>query len=145
MHLDQRAWLGVIQLGKFDFKPGPDFVMTFDMTNTGKTPALHVKTKTSLKSLEKDQSFNATYLGPEPYKGSTGVMQPQMHLQLSSLPKDVSQKQYDDVQNGPGILYGYGDITYDDIYGKPHETTFCFRYYAGQSGPSPCDVYNEAN
>jgi hypothetical protein len=43
MHLDQRAWLGIERGERFDFKSGQDFSVVFDMTNTGKTPALHVK------------------------------------------------------------------------------------------------------
>jgi hypothetical protein len=145
MHLDQRAWLGIDRINQFDFKPGQGFSIPFDMTNTGKTPALHVKTKTSLKSLEKEQTFTVTYPDPRLYKGSNGVVQPQQHLTLSTLPTDVPTMQYGDIQNGRGILYAYGDITYDDIYDKSHETTFCVMFYLGLSGPIPCDVYNEAN
>lgn len=145
MHLDQRAWVGIGRVNSFDFKVGPNFAVPFDVANTGKTPALHVKTKASLKTLEKGQGFAATYTDPQSYKPSIGVVQPQMHITLSTLPTDVSAAQYGDIQNGRGILYAYGDIKYDDIYGNPHETTFCVMYYAGLSGPSPCDVYNEAN
>src|ERR1700677_393918 len=60
MHLDQRAWLGIDTINRFDFKPGKDFAVPFDITNTGKTPALHVKPKVSLKSLKKAEGFTAT-------------------------------------------------------------------------------------
>jgi hypothetical protein len=145
MHLDQRAWLGIDRLDRFDFKPSQDFSIPFVMTNTGKTPALHVKTRASLKSLEKGQTFTATYPEPQPYKSSNGVLQPQGHFILYTLPKELSTKQYDDIQNGSGVLYSFVEIMYDDIYGKPHETTFCVMYYQGLTGPVTCDEYNEAN
>jgi hypothetical protein len=145
MHLDQRAWLGINRAERFDFKPGQDFSIPFDMANTGKTPALHVKTKASLKSVEKWQKFTPTYRDPKSDKASNSVVQPQQHLILSTLPTNVSAAQYGDIQNGRGILYAYGDITYDDIFGQPHETIFCVMYYLGLPGPIDCDVYNEAN
>lgn len=146
MRLDQRAWVGIDRIDKFDFKTRPEFSIPLDMTNTGKTPAVHVKTKTALMSLEKGQNFVATYPGPPTsYRESNSVVLPQQHMTMSTPPINVSTTQYDDIHNGRGILYAFADITYDDIYGKSHETTFCVMYYPGLTGPSPCDVYNEAN
>lgn len=146
MRLDQRAWVGIDKLDKFDFKPGPEFSIPLDMINTGKTPAVHVKTKTALKSLKKGDAFVATYTGhPTPYKESNSVVLPQQHMTMSTPLIDVSAAQYDDIKNGRGILYAYADITYNDIYGKSHETTFCVMYYPELTAPSPCDVYNDAH
>jgi hypothetical protein len=145
MRLDQRAWLGVDKVDRFDFKPSQDFSIQFGMTNTGKTPALHVKTWIALKSLENGQKFTATYPGPQPNTESNSVVQPQQHMALSTLPIELSTTQYGDIQNGRGILYAFGIIRYDDIYSRPHKTTFCLMYYVGLSGPITCDVYNEAN
>lgn len=144
--LDQRAWIGVVKLNSFEFKPGPDFAVPFDITNTGKTPALKVTTEVSLKTLEKGNRFIPTFPAyPRPPKPSSSVIQPQMHMTLSTLPVDVSAAQYGDIQNGRGILYAYGRITYADIFGKSHETTFCVMYWAGLSAPIQCDIYNSAD
>ncbi len=142
--LDQRAWVGVDKVNSFNFKVGPNFSIPFDMVNTGKTPALHVATRTSMKSLEKGDEFSPTYSDPRPIKPSIGVIQPQMHLGLSTLPTDIPTAQYGDIENGKGILYAYGDITYDDIFGDSHETTFCVMNWTGLTGPIQCDGYNSA-
>jgi hypothetical protein len=144
MRLDQRAWVGVVKVNSFDLRIGPNFSVPFDMTNSGKTPALNVMTKTSLKTIEKRESFIPTYSDPTPTKPSRGVIQPQMHMELSSLPANISPTQYEDIENGRGILYAYGDITYDDIFGLTHETTFCVMYWTGLAGPILCDTYNNA-
>lgn len=101
--------------------------------------------KASLKSVEKNREFTATYDGPVYGKDSVAVLQPQMHMELSTPSTDVSPNAYADIQNGRGILYAYGDITYDDIYGKSHETQFCVMYSAGMSAPIACETYNTAN
>jgi hypothetical protein len=115
MHLDQRAWLGIERGQRSDFKSGQDFSVVFDMTNTGKTPALHVKNRVSMKSLETGQKFSPTYGNPRSYTESNSVVQLQQRLMLSTLAVNVSAGQYDDIQNGRGILYACGDIAYDEI------------------------------
>ena len=54
-------------------------------------------------------------------------------------------------------LYAFGRITYDDVFGKPHVTTFCHAYYGLDRLPHGggyafehwqakyCDRHNEAN
>jgi hypothetical protein len=76
---------------------------------------------------------------------SLSVIQPQMHMELATLPVDVSTSQFEDIQNGRGALYAYGQINYDDIFGRSHETTFCVMYSAGNTLPVQCDTYNNAN
>lgn len=142
---DQRAWLGVVEVTNFDFKAKPGFSIPFDMMNSGKTPALNVQSEVSLKSLEKEKDFIATYDDPRPLKTSSYVVQPQMHIILYTLPTDISEKQYGDIANRRGILYGYGKITYDDIFGKEHHTTFCVMYWAGLPAPIACNTYNTAD
>jgi hypothetical protein len=144
-HLDQRAWVGADKINQFNFVAGPGFAVPFDVVNTGKTPALHLRSYTALKSLEKNTPFKPTYPEPRPPKASLTVLQPQMHMTLYTLPTDVSAKQFGDIQNGRGILYIYGRITYDDIFSKNHLTTFCVMYWAGLTGPISCDTYNDAN
>lgn len=145
MHLDQRAWLGVVKVDSFKFVPSKDFSIVFDMANNGKTPALHVTTKTMAKSVEKETSFSAEYPVKQVTVVSNSVVQPQQHMALSTLPMEVSDAAYNDLRNGRGILYAYGKITYDDIYNHAHETTFCLMYYGDLPGPITCPTYNYAN
>lgn len=145
MKLDERAWVGVIKVNQFDFKTGPGFTIPFDVTNSGKTPALNVHSEVTLKSLEKTVVFVPTYDEPHPIKPSIYVIQPQMHMTLSTLPIDVSERQFNDIANGRGILYAYGHIVYDDIFGTEHNTTFCVMYWNGLPGPIACETYNNAN
>lgn len=145
MRIDQRAWVGVVGVKSFDFKVGPGFSIPFDMTNSGKTPALNVHSEVALKSVEKEKEFVATYDEPRPLKPSFEVVQPQMHMILSTLPTDVSDLQFGDIENFRGILYGYGKITYNDIFGKEHHTTFCVMYWHGLSAPIACERYNTAD
>jgi hypothetical protein len=140
---DQRAWVGVVKLNSFNFKTGPNYFIPFDIVNSGKTPALNVRTKATLKTLEKGTQFIPTYQPPTTVP-SLSVVQPQMHMELTTLPIDISASQFANIKNGRGILYAYGDITYDDIFGKSHETTFCVMYWNGLTAPITCDTYNSA-
>ena len=144
MRNEDRAWVGVDKVNSFNWKVGPQFSVPFDVTNSGGTPALRVKMDVTLKSIPKGRKFTPTYSGPYPYKNSVTVIQPGMHVILSTLPIDVSKSAYNDIQDGRGILYAYGEITYRDIYWQRHQTNFCIMYYAGLTTPSACDAYNSA-
>jgi hypothetical protein len=142
--MDQRAWVGVVKLNSFNFRVGPNFSIPFDVVNSGKTPALNVRTKTALKSVENGNRFIPMYQEPTMVP-SLGVIQPQVHSELTTLPVDISASQFGDIKNGRGTLYAYGRIDYDDIFGRPHETTFCVKYSAGNTIPIQCDAYNAAD
>lgn len=145
MRLENRAWVGVDGLISFDFKASPNFSVPFDVTNTGKTPALDVTMRATSKSRPKGEKFTATYSAPYSETPSVSVIQPQMHTILPTLPGPVTTAQYDSVKDGPYILYVYGNITYKDIYKHAHETDFCVMYYHGLTTPVTCGYYNTAN
>jgi hypothetical protein len=43
-------------------------------------------------------------------------------------------------------LYTYGQITYDDVFDRTHETDFCFRWDPKLgAGFTRCDTFNEVN
>lgn len=146
MRLDQRAWVGVDRVDKFEPKSNQDLSVELNMINTGKTPAVHVKTKAAVIPMKKGDPFSATYPGnPTPNIESNSVLMPQQHMTMSTPPINIPAAQYDSIKNHLTILYVYADITYDDIYGKRHETTFCVMYYPELTGPTPCNVYNDAH
>ncbi len=149
--LDERPWLGIENVASFNFRAGPNFFVPFNFFNPGKTPAVHVVVKTSLKILNKDEAFTPTYPAHPCIKSSVAVVQPQMRVGIgpcSAIPVEISALEYADVEEGRSIVYAYGKITYDDIFPgadeRPHETIFCFMYWAGLPGMMQCDVYNGA-
>jgi hypothetical protein len=130
--LDQRAWVGMAPLQLVDSvlnEKQLDF--TFAYTNTGKSPAIDV-IPCSKAAIIPTQSWREAYdrafkplpiddcispVGPSPLMPSgIGVIR----LTVPNTPGDsvlIAKKQ--------ALVYVYGSIKYNDVFGKPHEITFC--------------------
>jgi hypothetical protein len=125
--LDQRAWVTTTtsQLAK-PLVIGEKPLVTVSIINSGKTPALNVITGGDADISEElsDVNFNMPIirikskfvLGP----GVTGK------TTCEGLNPVVDQTEIDDLKNGQRLrLYVRGVITYDDVFGRSHQTTFC--------------------
>lgn len=139
---DQRAWVGVS--GKPELiKFSPDaFDLKINFLNTGKTPALRIKTISSFmtewpfvpgvpkKQWEEIISKTKAEQPPNPtFPAWEHVLAPQglndYHYSEEGAQYDV-RKHYNAVKVPTEIIYFYGALTYYDIYGRgPYLTTWC--------------------
>ena len=93
------------------------------------------------------------FYDPNPKHLSRLVLQPTVSLEQiadtgnSSLV--LSPNQASDVRDGTQVVYLYGRIDYEDVFGQPHFNTFCV-YYSGLvtkhvSSMASCENYNDAD
>lgn len=150
---DQRAWVGPIDTVGPQFKDANGQPIYFAegqraslgvvIANSGKTPARRVEHRFSYRTLPNGTPFTPRY--PQPPR-QAGVIQPgarpQLVIATETAPTAQNIQTY---RSGSQILYLFGHVTYEDIYGKPHYTTFCMYLLADLSAFGDCDTYNDAN
>lgn len=149
MRLDQRAWVGVTEVGPpRPAEDDPGYVtIPITIVNTGKTPARNTFVRYNGKVSLEDHFSVPRYISP---LRSIGVIQPGMKAYDNITVKGVIAKPMPRMlrQFSTDInLYFFGEVVYDDIFGQHHSTRFCARYpYDSFSGqPNFCDTYNEAD
>jgi hypothetical protein len=136
-HLDQRAWLGlsdfeILHYGPLD--PKTPFRMQVFFRNSGKTPTLNVKiagrllvvgsvlagppqaaideVANSLKNL--DQSYVAA---PQATR--------RVIVKDEGIGRNMVTSNYQAIKDRRAFFYYYGQINYEDVYRRPHTTSFC--------------------
>jgi len=133
-HLDQRAWVGTIAV---EGQPKVREVMRFQVTikNSGKTFARKMRVSSCGYTRE-------SALGPPPFEiDETGApyLQPDASSVLM-MPEQTTTTEYvlnnaavvsdtflDDLKNGAKVVWLHGRIMYEDIFGCPHWTKFCYK------------------
>jgi hypothetical protein len=157
IQLDQRAWIGPIQVvdPKFAVDGKPSYVTAGQKTmfgvyiiNSGKSPGLKVKIKDRLKAVDTGEVFVADYPpAASSIIDSVSVLQPGMRMEFDSLPSEIAllPEHIKKIREGSGRLYFYGQITYEDIFKVSHATHFCFMLSPDLERLEACSTYNDAN
>jgi len=155
--LDQRSWIGPVDVvgPKFIVDKKPSYVqagqkMTLGVfiSNSGRSPGLKVTIKDRLKATEAGEDFVPDY---PPAKSnivsSVSVVQPGMRMQLDSLPSEIQifPQHIKKITEGTGLIYFYGEITYEDIFKSPHTTHFCLILAPDLQHLNTCRSYNDAD
>jgi hypothetical protein len=144
--LDQRAWVAPVEFPDPQIVPDTQVVLKAVVTNTGRTPALSVRTMTTTDTLPPGKPFKPIFEDQPDQSKSLSVIMPNMRVVVSKTSAiEVTQAHIDILKSGGLRLFFYGKIDYDDIFGKPHTTTFCFLLKPSLKGAISCDTYNEAN
>jgi hypothetical protein len=156
-HLDQRAWVGPIEVLPGDFTIGNKKVLLVPdipgakfgvlIANSGKTPALHTTYAINRKYLASKERFIPTYEGADNQAQSVSVIQPNMRMVLTTLPmnRGLTNEEIRQLGSGEEILYVFGHIEYTDVFKQLHTTTFCFSATWDLAGMVTCNEYNDAN
>jgi hypothetical protein len=154
-HLEQRAWVGPMRVsspkyeheGKNVFvKKGLPLRCGVHIANSGKTPALKLRTRLSVSAINSDAEFHPEYVIDSSDKDSITVLQPGMTLTLNfSSSLEIFSTNIDDFKEERRILYMYGVIDYEDIFGNPHSTKFCMYLAPDLMTFKGADTYNEAD
>jgi hypothetical protein len=149
---DQRAWVGQTDIlppvftdgGKaVYFKDGERTRFTVFIVNSGKSPAKNVAQSTSYRTLGSKIKFSPRYPGES---DNRGVIQPGLRLALNPPETNRATRQMiETYASGENVLYLYGRITYDDIFDRPHQTTFCVYLLRDLANFTDCTTYNDAN
>ena len=120
--LDQRAWVGTIDASQFTFTLGQNVVVVVPVKNSGKTPALMVTTVAAMRTIDAGKVPDFKDL-KEPT--GVGVIQPNAATYMSIFSDQILNKDMmEELTQGKRVLWIYGTITYDDVFGQHHWTTF---------------------
>jgi hypothetical protein len=150
---DQRAWVGImgnVRPGNYTDRLfltfGSRTTFSIPMGNSGKSPALKVRFLSKVDSYRTDIPFHTNYEQPIVFHSVT-VIQPGASTIVPTAPitVPVTQAAIDSVTGGHAILYLYGIVTYEDIFKRPHRTTFCMYLLPSLDTLASCSTYNEAN
>jgi hypothetical protein len=132
-HLDQRAWVTISASQLVSpLVVGERPVIVVTLVNSGKTPALNVVSSGDADTVARgfsESEINSSLGTGHP--GSKFVIGPGVTAKTmcNGLRLIADETEIDDLhaassEKGPR-LYVRGVIAYDDIFGKPHRTTFC--------------------
>jgi hypothetical protein len=143
--LDLRAWVVPIKvIVPPEVKEGAPLVFGVQVVNSGKTPALNMKTLVVAEVWPREWSFVPTYKGipvssPEQ---SIGTLLPAFPVTAPMGPALLRKGELGRLRNKVTILYLYGEVLYDDVFNSPHCTRFCLTYSPNES-ISMCGGNNE--
>jgi hypothetical protein len=153
--LDQRAWLGANKIGLVDsIDLGSTIKGLIELTNTGKTPAKKVRTLGAIEVLAKGVVPIPKYQVDHTDQTSYSVIQPGMSMTITTPAiKGASGEEFgttnqtdlDDLKSGRFIIYIFGEITYEDVFGRPHITKFCGFVNRNLQTVRACQTYNDAD
>ena len=152
--MDERSWIGIEGFSPSPLVPNQKFVASGKVTNSGKTPALDVKITTTTHFSDEPVNIAKYARSPERDKGkgkprSVAVFFPGMvkyAIGGSDFPLPQTAIERITKTGGEGkFVYIFGEITYKDIFGEAHLTTFCFLYDPPNKDFDPCETYNYAN
>jgi len=123
--VQQRAWVGPTDIATA-LKAEAPFQTDVTIKNAGQSPALRVENSGRTVVLKDKEPFDPyAYELPKPF--SRAVLLPGDVLRLPFYsPKrvPVTEKEIGGIITGTSVLYLIGEITYNDVFGRPHHTRF---------------------
>lgn len=150
---DQRAWMGVTKAEITQYYPSP-FRAIVEFTNSGKTPAINIE-HTITTTLYFSHLPEPTPQDEAIAKSSfvkEGAVPPQGTRSFSlneSDPGEATVNKLLSLTHGlleakSSFLYLFGELRYDDVYGRPHYTTFCvWMYDVTNHTLGACEKHND--
>ena len=134
-----RAYLSVLIGGATyqDLSNNLHFAVQPVLLNTGHTPARKVRYRATAAILSADEAAAYKFRLPIDRKGST-LLGPQQSATISLVVADVvADAEIEVVKRGvEKLLYGWGLVIYEDVFGKTHKVTFCQQLYWNPGHPA---------
>jgi hypothetical protein len=144
LRLEQRPWVGPSGAKvSGDFKAGHRSTVIVAYQNTGKTPALSVVSRILARPFRADQHFVPPPTRLEGRDQSFVIFPLQTGESRYELVEE-SAADMTDLVAGTKKLYVWGEIQYDDAFGRHYRTTYCY-FFEVDLTPKPCSTYAYAN
>jgi hypothetical protein len=144
---EQRAWVGAVEFGRpNNLEIGKKATFNFVVSNSGKTPALHVTQRIAAWPFAKGQEFHPVWT-PITTQSAVIVLQPGMRITISTNEQFApnTETTIARLKTGEEVMYVYGEITYKDVAGRTHYSHFCAYIAPDLITGSVCTTYNDAN
>lgn len=139
---DRRAWVSVESVREIKPQIGKPLLFSVSFKNTGKTPGKRFSVIVSREITDKDRE--PTLEDRDIPRRSYGIIPPNGGYVANLYVIDNVTKEINDLLNsGKIIVYFYGKVTYDDIFNKPHWTTFCSRFIPGEGRFANYEKHND--
>jgi hypothetical protein len=155
-HLDQRAWVGILDI-KFVCEVDKPLTTTVTVRNTGKTFARELQVMRYIEVLpsvmeplfseDNVSNWKALMANAGQSIGSVALLSPNGDFigdVTQLIPEKISQTDLDDIKAGKLIVWSHGKIIYRDIFDCHHWTTYCIRSTKDLTFRS-CDKHNDAD
>jgi hypothetical protein len=157
MRIDERAWLGVVHKGKPVLVANAAPSMLLVVTDTGKTPAIHVSGNYYVEVIENGQNphFEAQVAH---LKTIDGVILPNGFIEIPvqrwrhtpgaapdiGEPDPLTKEEKEALEDGNAWMAVHGLIYYGDVFQKRHWVRFCYWYHftLGRFDALECNKYN---
>ena len=153
--VDQRAWVSVVVPTSFSLE-GTSIPASIQIANTGKTPAKRIEGDVVATVLKKGEEpcfdFSTRHPHNKLYAGSIfpnapinttiaavryGAQTPETVVPTPELRQQIA--------NGESFIVFYGKITYVDVFGVSHSTTFCTGSGSAMGHVRKCLSYNDVD
>jgi hypothetical protein len=132
---DQRAWVAVVDIQGVP-EIGAIFSVNLVAQNSGKTFAKNLTVRAVAEAIaekgrEPDFSLEDTALARQ--DSGVSLLAPNadyvmdIELRKQTAPHEITQADLDAIRRGDVTIFVHGKITYDDIFGCAHWSTFCTR------------------
>ncbi|KRA56295.1 hypothetical protein ASD79_18235 [Caulobacter sp. Root655] len=139
-----RAWISAATVpNSFDFVVGQDFVAHTQISNTGKSPAIKVRSFTKWEIMERTSPYEAlkeceTCASEAVFPGTMRTIEPKI------LGSALTQSEVEGLKSGVKIFVVRVRVDYSDVSGRRHTTTMCSFYNLPTKGFTACAVGSEA-
>jgi len=141
---DQRAWVGVENAIVRDPPSNKVGLLNIVLKNTGKTPALHLHVFGVMQREKGTHLMDISDARRYPIK-ELGILMPNAESTIPSHIPYSTDPGIKLLQNGAYHMVSYGIVEYDDVAGRPHNTTLCIFIAPDFQNVGWCDKYNDAN
>lgn len=142
-HLDQRAWVGSVAASLVPntaIKADTDTTVQIAIENTGKTPALDVAPHAHWNILMPDSPL--TVENGSSFFQSTNVLFPNQAVTLTTDKFQIPAIELPLITKGDMVFKIWGEIPYDDVFGRHHWTKFCIILAKNLESLNACSEYN---
>lgn len=135
-----RAWLGIVDTSTKEFDESNGWIASIAFFNSGNTPARNVELATGIMTASTPQPgpsqadidmlvFNPR-LSVAPQSRMNVVISNNNNTDFIKIPDAHPSKprtiaSYKDIKEKKAIIYYYGSLRYDDIYGNHRSTNYC--------------------
>jgi hypothetical protein len=132
---DQRAWVRLVDIQGIP-EVGTIFSVDLVAANTGRTFAKNLTMRAVVELItekEKEPDFDLEDRGAARKESSVSLLAPNdeyetdIVLRKQTPPHEITQSDLDGIRDGNLTIFVHGKMTYDDIFGCAHWTSFCTR------------------
>ena len=141
LRLEERAWVGPLSaVVQGNFKIGNKTQVVLRIANTGKTPAIVTDAPIVLRPVPNGEDVK--FFLPKSV-AERALLLPGMVEEKKVGPLD-SAPLLQDLKDGTRVLHVWGEIRYEDMFGRKHRTGFCF-FFGDDLATHPCASYAYAD